>query len=313
MHIYGNVLETIGRTPLVELGRLCALRGLKARVAAKLESRNPGGSAKDRVAVSMLEDARASGRIAPGATVIEPTSGNTGVGLAMAAASMGYRLILTMPDTMSAERRGLLRAYGARLVLTDGALGMAGAIARAKELAASIPGSFLPGQFENPANPAAHYAATGPEIWADTEGELTAFVAAVGTGGTLTGVGRYLKEKNPAVRVVGVEPAESAVLSGGQVGPHGIEGIGAGFVPRVLDRKVADEVLPVRTEDARAMARLLARTEGVLAGVSSGAALCAACALAERAEYEGKRIVVLLPDTGERYLSTPLFSEAEHV
>ena len=270
---------------------------------------NPAGSVKDRVALAMLDDAEAKGLLKPGAVIIEPTSGNTGIGLAAVSAARGYRMILTMPDTMSVERRKLLQAYGAELVLTDGSLGMQGAIAKAEALAAEIPGSFLPGQFTNPSNPAAHRASTGPEIWADTDGKVDLFVAGVGTGGTITGVGEYLKAQNPRVRVVAVEPAGSPVLSGGKAGAHGLQGIGAGFVPDTLNPTVYDEVIPVTNEDAYAAGRLLARKEGLLVGISSGAALWAAAQLAKRPENRGKHIVVLLPDTGDRYLSTPLFSE----
>ena len=305
--VYKNILELVGGTPLLELQRFGAGRGLRGRLLAKLEYFEPAGSAKDRVGVAMLRAAEQAGRLAPGGTIIEPTSGNTGIGLAMAAAVLGYRLILTMPETMSAERRKLLAAYGARLVLTPGAQGMAGAIEKAKELAAATPGSFIPGQFENPANPAAHYAATGPEIWRDTGGRVDVFVAGVGTGGTLTGVGRYLREQAPGVRLVAMEPAGSPVLSGGTAGPHGLQGIGAGFVPAVLDTGLYDEVVTVTEAQAYEAARALAHTEGVLVGVSSGAALWAAAQVAARPEMEGKTVVVLLPDGGDRYLSTPLF------
>ena len=305
--VYKNILELVGGTPLLELQRFGAGRGLRGRLLAKLEYFEPAGSAKDRVGVAMLRAAEQAGRLAPGGTIIEPTSGNTGIGLAMAAAVLGYRLILTMPETMSAERRKLLAAYGARLVLTPGAQGMAGAIEKAKELAAATPGSFIPGQFENPANPAAHYAATGPEIWRDTGGRVDVFVAGVGTGGTLTGVGRYLREQAPGVRLVAMEPAGSPVLSGGTAGPHGLQGIGAGFVPAVLDTGLYDEVVTVTEAQAYEAARALAHTEGVLVGVSSGAALWAAAQVAARPEMEGKTVVVLLPDGGDRYLSTPRF------
>lgn len=307
--VYKNILELVGGTPLLELQRFGAGRGLRGRLLAKLEYFEPAGSAKDRVGVAMLRAAEQAGRLAPGGTIIEPTSGNTGIGLAMAAAVLGYRLILTMPETMSAERRKLLAAYGARLVLTPGAQGMAGAIEKAKELAAATPGSFIPGQFENPANPAAHYAATGPEIWRDTGGRVDVFVAGVGTGGTLTGVGRYLREQAPGVRLVAMEPAGSPVLSGGTAGPHGLQGIGAGFVPAVLDTGLYDEVVTVTEAQAYEAARALAHTEGVLVGVSSGAALWAAAQVAARPEMEGKTVVVLLPDGGDRYLSTPLFAD----
>ncbi len=307
MRIYENAAELIGHTPLLKVSGFARQEGLNATVLAKLECMNPAGSAKDRVGLAMIVDAEARGVLRPGATIIEPTSGNTGVGLASAAASRGYRVILTMPDTMSVERRKLLAAYGAQLVLTDGAKGMAGAIEKANELAASIPGSFVAGQFENPANPRAHYETTGPEIWNDTAGLVDVFVAGIGTGGTITGVGRYLKEQNPHIRVVGVEPADSPVLSGGKAGPHGLMGIGAGFVPKALDTSVYDEILTVTTQEAYAAARTMARCEGVLTGITSGAALHAAAVLARRAENAGKVIVALLPDTGERYLSTALF------
>lgn len=306
-HIAASVEELIGHTPLLELGRLAAEMATGARLLAKAECFNPAGSVKDRVALSMLEDAERSGRLRAGGTVIEPTSGNTGIGLAMLAAVRGYRAVIVMPDTMSPERRALMTAYGAELVLTDGARGMAGAIARARELAAAIPGSIIAGQFENPANPAAHYASTGPEIYEDTDGAVDIFVAGVGTGGTLTGAGRYLKEKKPSVRIVAVEPASSAVLSGGRAGTHGLQGIGAGFVPEVLDCELIDEIIPVSDEDAYEAGRLLARREGLLSGISSGAALWAALLVARRAESAGKTVVVLLPDTGTRYLSTPMF------
>ena len=307
MAIARDFTELIGATPLVELHRLQTEYGVKATLLAKLEGMNPAGSAKDRVGAAMIAAAEAAGQLRPGATIIEPTSGNTGIGLAAVAAVKGYKVILTMPDTMSEERRRLLRAYGAELVLTDGKLGMAGAIAKAQELAAAIPDSFIPSQFENPANALAHYTATGPEIWADTNGNVDAFVVGIGTGGTITGVGRYLKEQNPAVTIIGVEPAGSPVLSGGEAGPHGLQGIGAGFVPSVLDLSVVDEVLTVTEEDAYAASRVLAKREGVLVGISSGAALSAAVRWASRPENEGKTVVVLLPDTGDRYLSTPLF------
>ena len=306
--IYTSAEQLIGHTPLLELTRIEAAEGLQARVLAKLESFNPGGSVKDRVARAMLDQAEADGRLKPGSVIIEPTSGNTGIGLCMMAALRGYRAIIVMPETMSVERRQLMKAYGAELVLTEGSKGMAGAIAKAEELAARTPGSFLAGQFVNPANPAAHRAATGPEIWQDTDGRVDIFVAGAGTGGTVTGVGGYLKEKSPAVQVVAVEPAGSPVLEGGKAGPHGLQGIGAGFVPEVLDTSVYDEVIPVAEADAYAAGRQLARREGVLAGISSGAALWAALQLAKRPENKGKTIVVLLPDTGDRYLSTPLFA-----
>ena len=306
--IYTSVDQLIGRTPLLELANIERTEGLGARLLAKLEYLNPAGSAKDRVAKAMLDDAEAKGLLRPGAVIIEPTSGNTGIGLASVAAARGFRAIIVMPETMSAERRLLMTAYGAELVLTDGSKGMAGAIAKAEELAAEIPGSFIPGQFTNPANPAAHRATTGPEIWDDTDGAVDIFVAGVGTGGTITGVGSYLKEKKPSVRVAAVEPAGSAVLSGKPAGPHGLQGIGAGFIPEVLDTAVYDEIIPVTDEDAYAAGRLLGKKEGVLVGISSGAALHAAIALAKRPENAGKTVVVLLPDTGDRYLSTPMFS-----
>lgn len=307
--IYTSAEQLIGRTPLLELTHIEAAEGLQARVLAKLESFNPGGSVKDRVAKAMLDEAEAAGKLKPGSVIIEPTSGNTGIGLAMMAAARGYRAVIVMPETMSIERRLLLKAYGAELVLTPGSQGMQGAIDKAEELAAQTPGSFVAGQFVNPANPAAHEATTGPEIWQDTDGQVDIFVAGAGTGGTVTGVGRYLKAQNPAVQVVAVEPAGSPVLGGGQAGPHGLQGIGAGFVPAVLDTTVYDEVLPVTEADAYAAGRLLGRKEGVLAGISSGAALWAALQVAKRPQNAGKTIVVLLPDTGDRYLSTPLFAE----
>ena len=307
--VYTSAEQLIGRTPLLELTHIEAAEGLQARVLAKLESFNPGGSVKDRVAKAMLDEAEAAGKLKPGAVIIEPTSGNTGIGLAMMAAARGYRAVIVMPETMSIERRLLLKAYGAELVLTPGSQGMQGAIDKAEELAAQTPGSFVAGQFVNPANPAAHEATTGPEIWQDTDGQVDIFVAGAGTGGTVTGVGRYLKAQNPAVQVVAVEPAGSPVLGGGKAGPHGLQGIGAGFVPAVLDTTVYDEVLPVTEADAYAAGRLLGRKEGVLAGISSGAALWAALQLAKRPQNAGKTIVVLLPDTGDRYLSTPLFAE----
>lgn len=307
MAIARDFTDLVGGTPLLQLARFGADYGIKGTLLAKLEGMNPAGSAKDRVAVSMIAAAEEAGLLCEGATIIEPTSGNTGIGLAAVAAVKGYRVILTMPDTMSEERRRLLRAYGAELVLTDGKKGMTGAIAKAKELAKEIPNSFIPGQFENPANPAAHYATTGPEIWVDTDGKADAFVAGIGTGGTITGVGRYLKEKNPCVQIIGAEPAGSPVLTGDEAGSHGLQGIGAGFVPAVLDMAVCDEVLTVTEEEAYTAARALAKQEGVLVGISSGAALAAAVRWAARAENEGKTIVVLLPDTGDRYLSTALF------
>ena len=307
--IYTSAEQLIGRTPLLELTHIEAAEGLQALVLAKLEAFNPGGSVKDRVARAMLDEAEAAGKLKPGSVIIEPTSGNTGIGLAMMAAARGYRAVIVMPETMSIERRLLLKAYGAELVLTPGSQGMQGAIDKAEELAAQTPGSFVAGQFVNPANPAAHEATTGPEIWQDTDGQVDIFVAGAGTGGTVTGVGRYLKAQNPAVQVVAVEPAGSPVLGGGKAGPHGLQGIGAGFVPAVLDTTVYDEVLPVTEADAYAAGRLLGRKEGVLAGISSGAALWAALQLAKRPQNAGKTIVVLLPDTGDRYLSTPLFAE----
>ena len=308
-NIYTSADQLIGGTPLLELTRMEKEAGVKARVLAKLEYFNPAGSVKDRIAKAMIDEAEAGGRLKPGSTIIEPTSGNTGIGLASVAAARGYRIIITMPETMSVERRQLMKAYGAELVLTEGAKGMKGAIAKAEELAKEIPGSFLPGQFVNPANPAAHRAATGPEIWADTDGKVDVFVAGVGTGGTITGVGQYLKGQNPAVKVVAVEPRDSPVLSGGRSGPHKIQGIGAGFVPEVLDTAVYDEIIQVSNEDAFAAGRLAGRKEGILVGISSGAALHAAFELAKRPENEGKTIVALLPDTGDRYLSTPLFAD----
>ncbi len=306
-HIYTSADQLIGHTPLLELARLARAESLEARLLAKLECFNPAGSVKDRVARAMIGDGEARGLLKPGGTIIEPTSGNTGIGLAAVAAARGYRVIIVMPDTMSVERRRLMAAYGAELVLTPGAQGMAGAIQRAEELAREIPGSFLPGQFVNPANPAAHRASTGPEIWADTEGRVDVFVAGVGTGGTITGVGEYLKSQNPSLRVVAVEPASSPVLSQGRAGKHGIQGIGAGFVPQALNTAIYDEILPVEDGDAFDTARRLGRTEGVLAGISSGAALWAALRIAKRPESRGKTIVALLPDGGDRYLSTALF------
>ena len=308
-HIYTSADQLIGRTPLLELTHLEKKYGLKARILAKLEYFNPAGSVKDRIAKAMIDDAEAKGLLKEGSVIIEPTSGNTGIGLASVAAARGYRIIIVMPETMSVERRQLMKAYGAELVLTEGAKGMKGAIAKADELAKEIPNSFIPGQFVNPANPKAHFETTGPEIWEDTDGGVDVFVAGVGTGGTVTGVGRYLKSKNPAVRVVAVEPKSSAVLSTGVAGPHKIQGIGAGFVPAVLDTGVYDEIIPVENDDAFATGRELGKSEGVLVGISSGAALWAALELAGRPENAGKTIVVLLPDTGDRYLSTPLFSD----
>ena len=307
--IYTSITQLIGGTPLVELSNYEAENKLEAKILAKLEYFNPAGSVKDRIAKAMLDDAEAKGVLKPGATIIEPTSGNTGIGLASVAAARGYKIILTMPETMSVERRNLLKAYGAELVLTDGAKGMKGAIEKANELAAATPGSFIPGQFVNPANPAIHRATTGPEIWADTDGKVDIFVAGVGTGGTLTGVGEYLKSQNPNVKIVAVEPAGSPVLSKGVAGPHKIQGIGAGFVPDTLNTKIYDEIIAVENEDAFKTGRAIARKEGVLIGISSGAAVYAATVLAQRPENKGKTIVALLPDTGDRYLSTPLFSD----
>lgn len=307
--IYTSADRLIGRTPLLELTHIEKKFGLNARILAKLEYFNPGGSVKDRVALAMIDDAEAKGALKPGSVIIEPTSGNTGIGLASVAAARGYRIIIVMPETMSVERRQLMKAYGAELVLTEGAKGMKGAIAKAEELAKEIPGSFVPGQFVNPANPKAHFETTGPEIWADTDGQVDYFVAGVGTGGTVTGVGRYLKSQNAAVKVVAVEPKSSAVLSTGVAGAHKIQGIGAGFVPEVLDTAVYDEIIAVADEDAFRLGRELGRSEGVLVGISSGAALWAAIELAKRPENAGKTIVALLPDTGDRYLSTPLFAD----
>lgn len=307
--IYTSVSQLIGRTPLLELTRLEKSLGLEARILAKLEGFNPAGSAKDRVALSMIAEAEKQGILKPGSVIIEPTSGNTGIGLCSVGAARGYRCIIVMPDSMSVERRLLMKAYGAELVLTPGNLGMSGAIAKAEELVKENPGSFLAGQFVNPANPKAHYETTGPEIWEDTDGQVDLFVAGVGTGGTVTGTGRYLKEKNPGIRVVGVEPADSPVLTQGRSGPHGIQGIGAGFVPEILDRTLLDEVLAVTTEQAYAAGRRLGTEEGILAGISAGAALHAAVELARREENRGKTIVVLLPDSGERYLTTPMYAE----
>ena len=307
--IYTSADQLIGKTPLLELVHIEEEAGLEARVLAKLEYFNPAGSVKDRIAKAMIDDAEARGLLKPGSVIIEPTSGNTGIGLAAVAAARGYRIIIVMPETMSVERRQLMKAYGAELVLTEGARGMKGAIAKAGELAKEIPGGFIPGQFVNPANPAAHRASTGPEIWEDTEGKVDIFVAGVGTGGTVTGVGAYLKERNPAVKVVAVEPAASPVLSKGTAGSHKIQGIGAGFVPEVLDTGVYDEVIAVENEDAFAAGKLVGRKEGVLVGISSGAAVWAAVQLAKRPENRSKTIVALLPDTGDRYLSTPLFQD----
>ena len=307
--IYTSADQLIGRTPLLELTHIEAAEGLQAKILGKLEYFNPAGSVKDRIAKAMIDDAEASGKLKPGSVIIEPTSGNTGIGLASVAAARGYRIISVMPETMSVERRQLMKAYGAELVLTDGAKGMKGAIAKADELAREIPNSFVPGQFVNPANPDAHKRTTGPEIWEDTDGKVDIFVAGVGTGGTVTGVGEYLKSQNPAVKVVAVEPATSPVLSKGVAGAHKIQGIGAGFVPDVLNTKVYDEVIPVANEDAFAAGKLVGHREGVLVGISSGAAVWAAIELAKRPENKGKTIVALLPDTGDRYLSTPLFAD----
>lgn len=309
MRVYQKITDLIGGTPLLELTNYEKANELNAKIYAKLEYFNPAGSVKDRIAKAMLDDAEEKGLLKPGAVIIEPTSGNTGIGLASVAASRGYKVILTMPETMSVERRNLLKAYGAELVLTEGAKGMPGAIAKAKELAEQTPNSYIPSQFTNPANPAVHLKTTGPEIWADTDGKVDIFVAGVGTGGTLSGVGAYLKSQNPNVKVVAVEPATSPVLSGGKAGPHKIQGIGAGFVPDTLNTDIYDEILPVQNEDAFATGRALARSEGVLVGISFGAAVFAAAQLAKRPENAGKVIVALLPDTGERYLSTPMFAD----
>ena len=308
-NIYTSADQLIGKTPLLELTHIEKALGLKAKVLAKLEYLNPAGSVKDRVAKAMIDDAEEKGLLKPGSVIIEPTSGNTGIGLAAVAAARGYRIIIVMPDTMSVERRQLMKAYGAELVLSEGAKGMKGAIAKADELAAEIPDSFIPGQFVNPANPKAHFETTGPEIYADTDGKVDIFVAGVGTGGTITGVGEYLKSKKPEIKVVAVEPATSPVLSKGTAGTHKIQGIGAGFVPKVLDTGVYDEIIPVANEDAFAVGKQIGKAEGVLVGISSGAAAWAAIELAKRPENEGKTIVVLLPDTGDRYLSTPLFAD----
>ena len=308
-NIYRGFLDLIGNTPLVEVANLEKAYNLKAKVLVKLEYRNPAGSVKDRIAQAMIEDAEKKGILKEGSVIIEPTSGNTGIGLAAIAAAKGYRAILTMPETMSVERRNILKAYGAEIVLTEGSKGMKGAIAKAEELAKEIEGSFIPGQFDNPANPKVHYETTGPEIWRDTDGKVDAFVAGVGTGGTVTGTGKYLKEQNPAVKVVAVEPASSPVLSQGKAGAHKIQGIGAGFVPDILNTKIYDEIITVENDDAFAASKELTKKEGILTGISSGAALYAALQLAQRPEFEGKTIVALLPDSGDRYYSTPLFTE----
>ena len=308
-HICTSADQLIGKTPLLELTHLEEKERLSAKILAKLELFNPGGSAKDRVALSMILDAEEKGILKPGATIIEPTSGNTGIGLAAVAAARGYRTIIVMPDSMSVERQVLMGAFGAELVLTPGKDGMSGSIAKAEELAKEIPGSFIPDQFSNPANAMAHYRTTGPEIWADTDGQVDIFVASVGTGGTITGTGRYLKEQNPNIKIVAVEPAESPLLSGGKAAPHGIQGIGANFIPKVLDTGIYDEIIPVTTEEAYATGRLLGKTEGILCGISSGAALYAAMEVAKRPENAGKTVAVLLPDTGDRYLSTPMFAK----
>lgn len=307
--IYKGTLDLIGNTPLVEVTNIEKELGLEATILVKLEYFNPAGSVKDRVAKAMIEDAEEKGLLKEGAVIIEPTSGNTGIGLAVVAAAKGYHVILTMPETMSVERRNILKAYGAEVVLTEGAKGMAGAIEKAEELAKEIPGSFIPGQFDNPANPAAHRASTGPEIWEDTDGKVDLFIAGVGTGGTVTGIGEYLKEKNPAIKVVALEPADSPVLAGGEAGPHKLQGIGANFIPSVLNTDIYDEVYEAQAEDAFAAAKLLAQKEGISVGISSGAALHGAIELAKRAENKGKVIVALLPDSGDRYYSTPLFTE----
>lgn len=307
--IYGSALELIGHTPLIEVKRLERKENLKAKLLIKTEYFNPSGSVKDRAALYMINDAEERGLLKEGSTIIEPTSGNTGIGLAAIAAVKGYRIILTMPETMSVERRNILKAYGAEVVLTEGAKGMAGAIAKAEELAKEIPGSFIPGQFDNPANPRAHIESTGPEIWEDTDGEVDIFVAGAGTGGTVTGVGEYLKAKKADIKIAAVEPAGSPVLSGGQAGPHGLQGIGAGFVPKILNTEIYDEIITVENEEAYAASRNLTKTEGILTGISSGAALHAGMILAKRPENAGKTIVVLLPDSGDRYYSTPLFQE----
>ena len=309
MAVYNNVTELIGKTPILKLNNFAKAESVGANIFAKLEYFNPAGSVKDRIANAMISDAEAKGELKPGATIIEPTSGNTGIGLASVGTAKGYKVILTMPETMSVERRNLVKAYGAEVVLTEGAKGMKGAIEKANELKEQTPGSVILGQFVNPANPKAHYETTGPEIWADTEGKVDAFIAGVGTGGTVSGVGKYLKSKNPDVKVVAVEPKSSPVLSEGKAGPHKIQGIGAGFVPETLDTKIYDEIIPVENDDAFATGRRIARTQGVLVGISSGAAMWAAIQLAKRPENKGKNIVVLLPDTGERYLSTAMFAD----
>ncbi len=308
MNVVSSITQLIGNTPLLQANRFTKQQGLQTTLLAKLESFNPAGSAKDRVALSMMEQAEADGLLTPHSTIIEPTSGNTGIGLAAVAITKGYKVILTMPDTMSKERRDLLSAYGAQVVLTDGKLGMNGAIAKAKELAATIPNSYIPSQFENPANPLSHYRTTGPEIWRDTDGKVELFVAGVGTGGTISGVGQYLKEQNPKIQIIGVEPADSPVLSGGQAGPHGLQGIGAGFVPKTLNTAVIDQIISVTTNQAFAAAKAFAATQGLLCGISSGAALHAAAQIARLDQNRNKTLVVLLPDTGERYLSTGLFA-----
>lgn len=308
-NIYTSADQLIGKTPLLELTQIEKSEGLNAKILAKLEYFNPAGSVKDRIAKAMIDDAEAKGILKTGSTIIEPTSGNTGIGLASVSAARGYRIIIVMPETMSVERRQLMKAYGAELVLTEGAKGMKGAIAKAEELAKEIPGSFIPGQFDNPANPKAHVETTGPEIWEDTDGEIDVFVAGAGTGGTVTGVGEYLKEKKADIKIIAVEPAGSPVLSGGQAGPHGLQGIGAGFVPKILNTEIYDEVLTVENDEAYKASRLLTKTEGILTGISSGAALHAGMILAKRPENAGKTIVVLLPDSGDRYYSTPLFQE----
>ena len=309
MNVYSSITELVGRTPLVRLSRIEARQNLTFRLYGKLESMNPAGSAKDRVGLAMILDAEERGILRPGATIIEPTSGNTGIGLASAAVARGYKLILTMPDTMSVERRNLLAAYGAQVVLTPGAEGMKGSIAKAEELAAEIPGSYIPGQFDNPANPKVHYETTGPELWNDLDGQIDVFVAGVGTGGTITGVGRYLKEKNPDVKIIAVEPAASPLLSEGRAGGHGLQGIGANFIPSILDRSVIDEIVTVKEEDAYAAGRLMASSEGTLVGITAGAALHAAMTIGSRPESQRKNVVAFLPDTGDRYLSTPLFGK----